>query len=151
MASVVKKAVIRAADLPLVSPDNTYITRFRIISQDQNRFSHWSPIYNIPAQTIPEGGVTGSTRYVQSLRIIVIDWADGVNGPYDIFARLVDADEPFKYVATTSETFYQYYVKPPTFGNFEFVVQRASYYKDEPSPNLELYTGIQNVPNSGIA
>jgi hypothetical protein len=149
MVDVVKKAVIRAADLPLVSPDNTYIVRFRIVSQDQNRFSHWSPVYNIDAQEIPQGGVNGSIRFVSSLRVIILDWDDTVKGPYDIFVRMDGG--PWSLAATTSETFYQYYVRPTTFGDFDFIVQKSSYYKDAPSPSLELFQGTQTVPSEGIA
>jgi hypothetical protein len=43
----IKKVVIKKTDLPNPIGDTTtleYNIRYRIISEDQNRFSHWSPI-----------------------------------------------------------------------------------------------------------
>lgn len=43
---VVKKIIIPLADLPSQSPiTDGYLIRFRIISDDRNRVSHWSPVY----------------------------------------------------------------------------------------------------------
>lgn len=48
MAEAVKKAVVLESNLP---PQNTqtegYSVRYRIVSEDRNRYSHYSPIYNL--------------------------------------------------------------------------------------------------------
>jgi hypothetical protein len=42
----VKKVIIPIAELPGSSPiADGYLVRFRIVSEDKNRVSHWSPIY----------------------------------------------------------------------------------------------------------
>lgn len=46
----IKKFIIKKADLPNVIGANdilTYNTRYRIISEDKNRTSHWSKIFNL--------------------------------------------------------------------------------------------------------
>lgn len=46
----IKKFIIKKADLPNVIGDNdilTYNTRYRIVSEDKNRTSHWSKIFNL--------------------------------------------------------------------------------------------------------
>lgn len=46
----IKRVVIKKNDLPVPIGDNTtldYSVRYRIISEDQNRFSHWSPISSL--------------------------------------------------------------------------------------------------------
>lgn len=47
--SGIQKAEIVQADLPpqVTLPDNTsgYFVRYRIVSEDRNLSSHWSPIY----------------------------------------------------------------------------------------------------------
>jgi hypothetical protein len=43
----VKKVVIEKKDLPPLTPDGEYLIRYRIISEDKNRTSHWSPIYTL--------------------------------------------------------------------------------------------------------
>lgn len=43
-----KKAVILSANLPEpLTPSGQYLVRYRIVSEDRNRRSHWSPIYYI--------------------------------------------------------------------------------------------------------
>jgi hypothetical protein len=44
-----KKVVIKKADLPAYSGENqSYIVRYRVVSEDKNRTSHWSPQYRLP-------------------------------------------------------------------------------------------------------
>lgn len=51
-----QKAIIRKENLPAFSllSDGTYgyIVRYRVVSEDQNRFSHWSPIYLVRPQYV---------------------------------------------------------------------------------------------------
>lgn len=48
MADVIKKAVVLQPNLPPVNTQTQgYSVRYRIISEDRNRASHWSPVYNI--------------------------------------------------------------------------------------------------------
>lgn len=47
----IKKVIIPKSELPAISSSNfSYNVRFRIVSEDKNRLSHWSSIYNIDAQ-----------------------------------------------------------------------------------------------------
>lgn len=42
----IKKAIVQQASLPEISvPAEGYYVRYRIISEDRNRTSHWSPIF----------------------------------------------------------------------------------------------------------
>jgi hypothetical protein len=44
----IKKVIIKQSDLPPLMVENQgYVFRYRIISDDKNRRSHWSPIKNI--------------------------------------------------------------------------------------------------------
>ena len=46
--SNIKKIVIKQSDLPPInSNEEKYVVRFRILSEDRNRTSHWSPQYLI--------------------------------------------------------------------------------------------------------
>jgi hypothetical protein len=49
--SGIQKAEVVKAELPDldVLPDNTagYFVRYRIVSEDRNSYSHWSPIYAV--------------------------------------------------------------------------------------------------------
>lgn len=70
--------------LPPVQGDNTYSVRFRVISEDKNRVSHWSPIYIIDSTT--PLAVDGTV--VVSGSAITAVWDDEEGRPsYDIFVK----------------------------------------------------------------
>ena len=44
----IKKATVLAANLPEpLTPPEQYLVRYRIVSEDRNRRSHWSLIYYV--------------------------------------------------------------------------------------------------------
>lgn len=48
----IKKVTIAKSDLPsIIGTDFTYNVRYRVLSEDKNRSSHWSQIYNLSATT----------------------------------------------------------------------------------------------------
>jgi hypothetical protein len=70
--------------LPPVQSDNKYSVRFRLISEDKNRVSHWSPIFVIDSTTpvSVQGGV------VVNGSIITAVWGDEEGRPeYDVFVK----------------------------------------------------------------
>jgi hypothetical protein len=58
--SGIKQTIIKSSDLPNVLGNDTelkYTLRYRIVSEDKNRFSHWSPIKELTIQnTFEETG-----------------------------------------------------------------------------------------------
>lgn len=80
----IKKVVISKASLPGVRPDNKYYVRYRIVSEDKNRVSHWSPIHSVDSLSIDsvDGDVSVSGRFT------VVVWEDSLNRPrYDVFVK----------------------------------------------------------------
>jgi hypothetical protein len=70
--------------LPPVESDNIYSIRFRVISEDKNRVSHWSPIYIVDSVT----PVTVSGNVVVNGPIITAVWGDEEGRPqYDVFVK----------------------------------------------------------------
>jgi len=70
--------------LPPVQSNNKYSVRFRLISEDKNRMSHWSPIFVIDstAPTSVQGGV------VVNGSIVTAVWGDEEDRPeYDVFVK----------------------------------------------------------------
>ena len=55
----IKKAKVIQNNLPTIrSSDESYEVRYRVISEDKNRQSHWSPIFNIqPDYTYVSGNI----------------------------------------------------------------------------------------------
>jgi hypothetical protein len=88
-----QKVRLSRSDLPEVSKlssgDYGYIVRYRIISEDQNRFSHWSPIRELTMP--PVIPVEGDVVIVGN--IIQVVWGDEEDRPnYDVFVKFDDAD-----------------------------------------------------------
>jgi len=100
-----QKVVLSKEDLPPVSrlSDGTYgyIVRYRIISEDQNRYSHWSPVREIPAPDLVS--VDGDVAVNDS--IIQVVWGDEEGRPnYDVFVKF-DSDEYFYHGTTTTHQY----------------------------------------------
>jgi hypothetical protein len=81
--SGIKKAIIKKALLPAIDSDNVgYIFRYRVVSEDKNRTSQWSPVNIVGDDTIT--GVSGALQISQTITTVV--WDDELNRPkYDIF------------------------------------------------------------------
>jgi hypothetical protein len=79
----IKKIRIPKSSLPPVDSDTLgYNLRYRIISEDKNRTSHWSPFYNTDMASI--SGTSGALSITQT--IITAVWGDENSHPaYDIF------------------------------------------------------------------
>jgi hypothetical protein len=100
-----QKVILPKEDLPPVSllSDGTYgyITRYRIISEDQNRYSHWSPIREV---AIPEviqvsGDIAVSGDIIQAV------WGDEAGRPsYDVFVKF-DSNEYFYHGTTPTHQY----------------------------------------------
>jgi hypothetical protein len=96
-----RKAVVEKNDLPplikLGEDSYGYLVRYRVISEDRNRFSAWSPIFATPLfsfQNLPEQ-VDGTISVVGDTVSTV--WEDEEERPgYDIFVKF-DDDEKFVY------------------------------------------------------
>jgi hypothetical protein len=81
----VKKAIITKSSLPAVDSDSAgYVVRYRIVSEDKNRTSHWSPTFTTNA--VPIESVNGALSITET--IITAVWGDELNRPaYDIFVK----------------------------------------------------------------
>jgi uncharacterized delta-60 repeat protein len=128
MARGQQKVVITKETLPPVSKlsDGSYgyVMRYRIISEDQNRFSHWSPIRELasPSPSLVEGdvAVVGS--------IIQIVWGDEEARPrYDVFVNFNNSE--YVYHGTTSAHQYSLLVEYDAV-SFQVAVQIESTNKE---------------------
>ena len=95
-----QKVIIPREDLPPVGllSDGTYgyVTRYRIISEDQNRYSHWSPIREVSIA----GVVTVPGDVVVTESIVQAVWGDEDGRPnYDVFVKFDDGE--YLYHGTT--------------------------------------------------
>jgi hypothetical protein len=95
--SNIKKLRIPKSSIPPIDYDTSkYNVRYRVVSEDKNRVSHWSPIYNSEGQTIV--GTSGALSITET--IITAVWGDENNHPaYDIFVSFDGG--PFFYHGTS--------------------------------------------------
>lgn len=162
MADVVKKVVVE--NVPKVYSSG-YTIRYRIISEDRNRVSHWSPIHTFDRnQTSVEVG--GEISFI-SERQISASWEEtNANSVYEVFIKwdydafyeddnpdndpdpnLYDsADEGWKYVRTISTPNYSALVPldPDTSQPVESVkiwIQQPTATK-EYTPAAKVYSGF---------
>jgi hypothetical protein len=99
--SGIKKVLIPKAQLPSVSQDNKYTVRFRIVSEDRNRFSEWSQKFVVDGSPIS----TVTSDHSVSGKIITIVWQDpNPRSAYDIFVKL--DNNPYVYHGTSTSTSY---------------------------------------------
>jgi hypothetical protein len=100
----IKKLRILKSSLPPVDHDTEkYNLRYRVISEDKNRTSHWSPIYNSDGSNVV--GTSGALSITQ--QIITAVWGDENNHPaYDVFVSF-DGD-PFFWHGTSAVHSYSF-------------------------------------------
>lgn len=100
----IKKLRIPKSNLPPIDSDTLkYNIRYRIISDDRNRSSHWSPIYNTDGTQI--FGTSGALSITEST--ITAVWGDENNHPsYDVFVSF--DGEPFYWHGTSTVHSYSF-------------------------------------------
>jgi hypothetical protein len=127
-------------DLPEVSKlsDGTYgyIVRYRIISEDQNRFSHWSPIRELtmPPVIPVDGDVVVGGSIIQAV------WGDEEDRPnYDVFVKFDDGE--YFYHGTTPT--HQYSLLAPYDSLTVRVAIQISSTEKERSEFLTIFESIE--------
>lgn len=100
--SKIKKVVIKKEDLPAFNGNTQkYSVRYRIVSEDKNRSSHWSPYYSIstpsPEQLQCSVSVTNN--------VVNMVWKQPANSAikqYDVYFKLDTSD--WAYVSSSTST-----------------------------------------------
>jgi hypothetical protein len=135
----IKKVIIKKQSLPAIAFDNlSYIFKYRIISEDKNRTSQWSPINLVLDESI----VTVDGAVTVSPRTTTVVWSDEVNRPkYDIFVGF-DSSTPVYHGTSPIHT---YSVINTGTTSIRVIVQVES-SKKELNENLEIYdSGIESL------
>jgi hypothetical protein len=132
----IKKVIIKKASLPPLDHNKIgYVFRYRIISEDKNRTSQWSPINLVLDDSITS--VAGAVQVSSS--IISAVWGDEINRPkYDVFVGFDGVTAT--YHGTTPIHSYQFIKTGTT--NVRVIVQVESSEKTL-NANLQIY-------NSGL-
>ena len=132
----IKKVIIKKASLPALDSNKVgYVFKYRIVSEDKNRTSQWSPI-----NLVLDDSITAVAGAVQvSTSVISAVWGDELNRPkYDVFVGFDGATAT--YHGTTPIHSYQFIKTGTT--NVRVVIQVESSEKTL-NANLQIY-------NSGL-
>jgi hypothetical protein len=99
--SSIKKVIIKKEDLPAFNgATQAYTVRYRVVSEDKNRTSHWSPYYSVSKDS-PEQ-VACSVQVVENSVTMVWKQPASVTRQYDIYFKLNNGS--WQYIASSSST-----------------------------------------------
>lgn len=109
---IVKKVIVKKQDLPAFSGElQSYLVRYRIVSEDRNRTSHWSPKYKvnvepeIDRETSPvESWIPHSLGLTQG--IVNVVWTPPTNLKLDFDLYVKWGTDDFKYEASIKTSSY---------------------------------------------
>ena len=132
--SGIKKVIIPRSSLPPVGKDGKYLVRYRIVSADRNRYSHWSPIYSVLGKTVET--VTGSVQKVGNIIMIAWNMVSDISS-YDVFIKY-DTQTSYTYHGSTSSNNYSVISQGTTTANI--AVQIGGIIKEQNNANT-IYTG----------
>lgn len=141
----IKKATVLKEDLPSFSANNLgYFVRYRVVSKDKNRSSHWSPYYFLPNGSIPKVNcsvtVTGNP-----IKVINMVWEHpkisedigeterSIFKEYDVYIKTNLSDGKWSHFATVPSTSFTTLV-PSGVSSFQVAVQVPIYPKTYSSP-----------------
>lgn len=151
--SNIKKVIIPKSELPAIESNNfSYNIRFRIVSEDKNRISHWSPIYNVDAtEQIPSAGNKLVYSYVKenatdsdgnTIKSVRINWIVPLDLGINFFDVFVKRDsDPYQYIGTTASNTYTIF-EEGTETHIKVAVQAPTYPKQINS-NAYLFETVQ--------
>lgn len=123
---IVKKVIIKKEDLPAFNgATQTYLVRYRIVSEDRNRTSHWSPYYSLAKPASEQ--INCSVEVVQNIVNMVWQQPSSTINQYDIYFKL--NNDAFRYVASSISTQFSTLI-PETTETIQVAIQVPTYPKD---------------------
>ena len=101
----IKNIIIKKQSLGKVTENNKTVLRFRIVAEDKNRKSSYSPIVFTQSEQVEDG--TGDLRQLGNT--LILSWDPGNTSTqllYDVFVGFDSAEPTYK--ATTGSTSYSF-------------------------------------------
>lgn len=132
------RIIIKKDDLPPISADDEgYNIKLRLISQDRNRTSYWTPILQVEAPQVTEipyvFNVSNFTSPSGNQKTVTVVWNDPNNNKqYDVYVKWYasagDPNAQWEYAGSTFANTYS--LISPTAHSFQVAVQRLTYPKE---------------------
>jgi hypothetical protein len=135
----IKKAIVLKEDLPSFSSNRLgYFVRYRVVSKDKNRSSHWSPYYFLPNGIIPKVNCSVSVTGTSPTKVINMVWEHpkvsedsneiSIFKEYDIYIKTNLSDGEWSLITTVPSTQFSTLV-PSGISSFQVAVQVPIYPK----------------------
>jgi hypothetical protein len=138
----IKKVIINKASLPAISGDSQgYIVRYRVVSEDKNRYSHWSPQYKLlvdPTATINHALVINQSSSTLNL---VWDSVQDITS-FDVYTSIDNG--PWSYSTTVSTTSYSSLINQAN-NHIQLAVQIPTYPKKRYADATLFVTAVTNI------
>jgi hypothetical protein len=136
----IKKVTIPRSSLPPSGKNGEYLVRYRIVSQDKNRYSHWSPIYKVTRKSLPDNFIAEDNGILEKVgSIVMVAWniIEDISS-YDIFVKY-DTDFDYSYHGSSITNSYSIIKKSNT-NSISVKVQLGGISKEISTTNT-IYTG----------
>lgn len=129
MSEVIKRVKILKKDLPSRSAKtHSYNIKYRIVADDGNTYTHWSPIYNVE---IPKEGVVSAVVATDpSKKFFTLIWQPlevDKDSSFDIYAQWNNTG-PWVYLNTIKSSTYNGLVSDTT-TSFKVLIQKPTFPK----------------------
>lgn len=127
----IKNVIVLKQDLPAVNSDNQYTVRYRIVTDDRNRYSEWSPIFLVNGNSVTQLDADASVNG----RVISIVWSDPEpRAGYDVFVKFDNGE--YYYHGKSVTTNYSLISQGTT--SFKFLIQIESIEK-QINESIQIY------------
>lgn len=150
--TTIKKIIIPKNDLPPVNSDTEkYVVRYRIVSEDQNRASHWSPQYLLAPKplTVEE---QKNIEISPSSNVIFVTWEPEIQfvsqPDYDIWVAWGTTGPGvglFDYYATVSSNFAVIPISVVGATLVQVIIQTASYPRKRIDKLIVADSGVVSI------
>jgi hypothetical protein len=132
MSDGIKKVTVVKQSLPPVGDNNEFYVRYRVVSDDKNRTSHWSQLYELESLNVEEA--VGTVAVASDVATTV--WEDPQENPeYDVFVEETGSEQP-EFVGRTRFPSFAFWLRGKT--DFRIFIQRASRRKER-NDDLRLF------------
>ena len=141
--SGIKKVIIPKSSLPQRSGENSdYAVRFRVVSEDKNRSSHWSIKYTVPLTDVAT--IDYRVAVEQSHDTITTIWTpeSGTKSEFDVYVKW--DNEPWQFVSTVFTTSYATIIKTGAV-HFQIAVQVPTFPKQRYTGSTLFESTQENV------